>query len=177
MQMKAKKLLLGYCSTVDRIVILVWNIAAILLGGLMAALAVQIFRRSLFNAPIFGIEEGVTAAVVWFAALGTVVVTRQNGHAQVEFFLRFLPKPLKKPVNALSYILGALLSVLMAEGGIRLYKVQVKAVPQGGLPFGRVYYYALPMIVMGVMLVMVCLSQIIRIFLQDEGAREGGDIL
>ncbi len=175
--MRVKKILMGYCKAVDRIVILAWNIAAVLLGVLMAALAVQIFRRSLFNAPIFGIEEGVTAAVVWFAALGAVVVTRQNGHAQVEFFLRFVPKALKKVVNAFSYLLGALISILMTEGGVRLYKVQIKAVPQGGLPFGRVYYYALPMIVMGVLLVLVCLGQIIRIFIQNEGTREGGDIL
>lgn len=175
--MKWEKILIFYCDCVDRVVGLLWNIAAVLLGLLMTALAVQIFRRTFFNAPIFGIEEGVTAAVVWFAALGSVVVTRQNGHAQVEFFLRFVPKALKKPVNALAYLLGAFVSVLMVEGGIRLYKVQAKAVPQGGIPFGRVYYYALPMIVMGIALVLVCISQIIRIFVENKGAREGGDII
>lgn len=175
--MKWKDILLFYCKCTDRLVELAWNVAAALLGLLTAALAVQIFRRSLFNAPIFGIEEGVTAAIVWFAALGTIVVTKKNGHAQVEFFLRFIPKSLKKIVNALSYVLGIFISVLMVEGGIRLYKVQVKAMPQGGLPFGRVYYYALPMIVMGILLVLVCISQIIRIFVQNEGAREGGDII
>ena len=41
----------------------------------------------------------------------------------------------------------------------------------------RVYYYALPMIVMGILLVLVCLSQILRIYVQDEKAREGGDII
>jgi len=115
--------------------------------------------------------------MVWFAALGAVVVTRQNGHAQVEFFLRFLPGQVKKAVNALAYLLGGMVSVLMVEGGLRLYRVQAKAVPQGGLPFGRVYYYALPMIVMGILLVLVCLSQILRIYVQDEKAREGGDII
>ena len=175
--MQMKKLLLLYCTGVDRLVNAAWNIAAGFLGILMVALAVQIFRRTFFNAPIFGIEEGATAAVVWFAALGAVVVTKQNGHAQVEFFLRYVPKILRKPVNALAYLLGGFVSVLMVEGGIRLYKVQAKAVPQGGLPFGRVYYYALPMIVMGVMLVMVCISQIIRIFVENKEAREGGDII
>ena len=145
-RVNTKKLLLRYCDLIDLVVEFAWRIAAALLGLLMSALAVQIFRRTLFKAPIFGIEEGVTAAMVWFAALGAVVVTRQNGHAQVEFFLRFLPG-------------------------------QAKAVPQGGLPFGRVYYYALPMIVMGILLVLVCLSQILRIYVQDEKAREGGDII
>lgn len=92
-------------------------------------------------------------------------------------FLRFVPRPLKKPVNSLAYILGAFVSVLMVEGGIRLYKVQKLAVPQGGLPFGRVYYYALPMIVMGILLVMVCISHMIRIYMDNEKAREGGDII
>lgn len=172
-----KRLLLGYCKAVDLLVEWAWRAAAALLGLLMAALSVQIFRRALFNTPIFGIEEGVTAALVWFAALGAVVVTRQNGHAQVEFFLRFFRGPLRRAVNALAYVLGSFVSALMVEGGLRLYKVQVKAVPQGGLPFGRAYYYALPMIVMGVLLVLVCVSQVIRIYVQHEGVREGGDII
>lgn len=176
-RVNTKKLLLRYCDLIDLVVEFAWRIAAALLGLLMSALAVQIFRRTLFKAPIFGIEEGVTAAMVWFAALGAVVVTRQNGHAQVEFFLRFLPGQVKKAVNALAYLLGGMVSVLMVEGGLRLYRVQAKAVPQGGLPFGRVYYYALPMIVMGILLVLVCLSQILRIYVQDEMAREGGDMI
>ena len=137
----------------------------------------MIFRRSLFNAPIFGIEEGVTAAVVWFAALGAVVVTNENGHAQVEFFLRFLPHRIRQAVNALAFILGGAMGGLMVEGALRLYKVQKKAVPQGGLPFGRVYYYAVPMIVLGVLLILVCSGQVIRILLQDQEGREGGDII
>ena len=175
--MGMKAILLQYCKLIDRLVVVAWNAAAVLLGLLMAALTVQIFRRSVFNAPIFGIEEAVTAAVVWFAALGAVVVTQQNGHAQVEFFLRYVPEKLRKTVNALAYGLGAFVSVLMIDGGIRLYKVQMRAVPQGGLPFGRVYYYALPMIVMGILIVLVCVSHIIQIYFLNEGAREGGDII
>ncbi len=68
--MNLKKILEGYCKFTDRLVTVSWNIAAVLLGLLTAALAVQIFRRTVLNSPIFGIEEGVTAAIVWFAALG-----------------------------------------------------------------------------------------------------------
>ena len=59
----------------------------------------------------------------------------------------------------------------------RITVVDEKGVPQGGLPFGRVYYYALPMIVMGILLVMVCISHMIRIYMDNEKAREGGDII
>ena len=69
-RVNTKKLLLRYCDLIDLVVEFAWRIAAALLGLLMSALAVQIFRRTLFKAPIFGIEEGVTAAMVWFAALG-----------------------------------------------------------------------------------------------------------
>ena len=172
-----RKLLLKYCDLVDLIVRAAWNVAALLLGCLMAALAYQIFRRSLFNAPIFGIEEGVTAAVVWFAALGAVVVTHENGHAQVEFFLRFRPHRARQAVNALAFVLGGIIGGLMVEGALRLYKVQKKAVPQGGLPFGRVYYYAIPMIVLGILLILICSSRAIRIIIQDQEGREGGDII
>ena len=175
--MKARKIVLHCCEWGDRLVDMLWNAAAACLCFILVALAVQIFRRTVLNSPIFGIEEAVTAAVVWFAALGAVVVTKQNGHAQVEFFLRFVPQFLKKPVTALSYTLGLVCSVLMIEGGTRLYAVQSKAVPQGGLPFGRVYYYALPMIVMGEMIALVSATHIIRISLANAKAREGGDII
>ena len=65
----------------------------------------------------------------------------------------------------------------MVEGALRLYKVQKKAVPQGGLPFGRVYYYAIPMIVLGILLILICSSRAIRIIIQDQEGREGGDII
>ena len=115
--------------------------------------------------------------MIWFATLGAVVVTKENGHAQVEFFVNLLPRSIRKPVNALAYLLGGIMGVLLSEGGLRLYAVQAKAVPQGGLPFGRVYYYALPMIVLGILLALVCAAQIIRIFLENKDTREGGDII
>lgn len=172
-----KKPLLKLCGAVDAIVELCWKTAAVLLGFIILILAVQIFRRSLFNAPIFGIEEAVTASIVWFAALGSIVVTKQNGHAQVEYFLRFFPEKVRKVIHAASYVIGIIVSWCMIDGGIRMYKIQRKAVPQGGLPFGKVYYYALPMIVLGILLVLVCFSEIIKIFAADEKEREGGDII
>lgn len=172
-----KKILLGYCKLMDIGVEICWKISAVLLGGLIAAEAIQIFMRSLFNSPIYGIEEGVTAALVWFAALGAIVVTKQNGHAQVEFFMKYIPEKIRKVVHSFAFVLGGVMGVLMVEGGNRLYKVQAKAVPQGGLPFGRVYYYALPMIIMGILLVLICLSEVIKIYVKDEKGREGGDII
>ncbi len=44
--MNLKKILEGYCKFTDRLVTVSWNIAAVLLGLLTAALAVQILRRA-----------------------------------------------------------------------------------------------------------------------------------
>ena len=61
--MKARKIVLHCCEWVDRLVDMLWNAAAACLCFILVALAVQIFRRTVLNSPIFGIEEAVTAAV------------------------------------------------------------------------------------------------------------------
>lgn len=172
-----RNLLMAFCRFTDLLVEAALRVAMVLQAVFMLMLAVQIVLRFFFNSPIFGIEEGVTGLVVWFAALGAVVVTRQNGHAQVEYFLKFFPAKFRKFLSAATYMLGVWLSYLMIIGGHKQFLVQSRAMPAGGLPFSKAYYYALPIMVMGVLMALVCLGQVIRILFEREGVREGGDII
>lgn len=172
-----KTLLQTFSRAVDRLVDGTSAIAMVLQIVFMVLLAVQIVLRFVFHSPIFGIEEGVTAMVVWFACFGAVEVTRENGHAQVEYFLRFFSDRGKKVLMIFTNILMIAVSWFMLRGGISLFKVQRLAAPAGGLWFSKCYYYALPIIVMSILLMLVCLNRIIKVTVNQEGAREGGDII
>ncbi len=175
--MKKKNPFLYFCLVSDWIVKIISWIAMILQAVFMILLAIQIFMRFCFNSPIMGIEESVTAMVVWFACLGAVAVTKENGHAQIEYFLSLLPKSWHKWLQIFVNILGIVIGYIFINGGKRQFKVQKLAAPAGGLPFSKCYYYALPIIVLGVLLIIVCLSRAIKFLLLEEHEREGGDII
>lgn len=175
--MQEKNPILYICTAVDRIVKITSAVAMSLQAIFMILLALQIFLRYFLNSPIYGIEESVTAMVVWFAAFGAAAVTYANGHAQVEYFLSWFPKKWHKWLQGFVNLLGAFLGGILVDGGVRLFMVQKVAMPQGGLPFSKCYYYALPIIVLGIMMIIVCVCRIIKLFGEKEKAREGGDII
>jgi TRAP-type C4-dicarboxylate transport system permease small subunit len=140
-------------------------------------LAVQIFLRFVFNAPIYGIEEAVVCLVVWFAAFGSTVVYRENGHAQIEYFLRFLPPPVRKWLAIFLHGLAMVVSWMLVRGGWKLFGFQKKALPAGGLPFPKGYYYALPIVVMGISLILAAFGHILKALRSRDDQREGGDII
>jgi TRAP-type C4-dicarboxylate transport system permease small subunit len=143
----------------------------------IAILAVQIFLRFVFNAPIYGIEEAVTCLVVWFAAFGSTVVYRENGHAQVEYFLRFVPPVFRKWLSVFLHVVAIVVSWMLIQGGWKLFGFQKKALPAGGLPFPKGYYYALPIVVMGISLILAALGHILKALRNRDKQREGGDII
>lgn len=175
--MKKRNPLLYFCMVSDWLVKAISSIAMVLQLIFMILLAVQILMRYFFNAPIYGIEESVTAMVVWFAAFGAVAVTNSNGHAQIEFFLRFFPKSWHKWLQCFVNALGVIIGFILIDGGKRQFKVQRLTAPAGGLPFSKCYYYALPMIVMAVLLIVVCVSRSVKLICEKEKEREGGDII
>lgn len=176
-EVKKRNPLLYFCTVSDWLVKITSAIGMALQLIFMILLAVQIFMRFCFNSPIYGIEESVTAMVVWFACFGAVAVTNDNGHAQIEFFLRFFPKSWHRWLQVFVNILGVVIGVLMINGGQRQFKVQKLTMPAGGLPFSKAYYYALPIIVMGVLMIIVCISRSLKVTVGAEKEREGGDII
>jgi C4-dicarboxylate transporter DctQ subunit len=166
-----------FCRITDKFIDIEQFLGIVFQMIFITMLAVQIFLRFFFNSPIYGIEEAVTCLVVWFAAFGSTVVYRENGHAQVEYFLKFFSPVFRKWLAIFLHCLAILVSVMLIQGGYKLFLFQAKAIPAGGLPFAKGYYYALPIIVMGVSLILSALGHIARLLKDRDKQREGGDII
>lgn len=152
----------------------------------LGAMFVNVVLRYVFNNPIWWFDEMIIALLVWYSALGTVVCYWTNEHAVINFFLKFFPRGVKVFFMFLPHLLVALTSVVFVIGGRALFALQVKQFPQGGLPFSRAYYYALPMIVMGIMLILCVIYRVVeyiktpkQVFLDrfEELQEEGGMII
>jgi len=63
------------------------------------------------------------------------------------------------------HVVVAITSLVFVSGGITLFGLQVTKLPQGGLPFTKAYYYALPMIVMGAMMTICAVYRIVEYIL------------
>lgn len=131
-------------------------------------LFVQVMLRYLFNSPIYGIEETVIALMVWYSALGSAVVYWEKGHASIIYFLKFMPAFVQIGIRHLSNLLILATSSVFIYGGIGLFKIQLHTMPVGGLPITRAYYYGLPMIVMGILLVLFSIYDTVEFFLMPK---------
>lgn len=140
----------------DKVVDVVHILAATVTGAFLLLTFAQVVMRYCFNSPIYGVDEYVIALMVWANALGFVVVYWHNEHAMIEFIIRRSPKPLKVLLYWITNLCILVVSWTFVPGGITLFGLQVKTAPRMGLPFPKAYYLALPMIVMGVLMVVLC---------------------
>ncbi|MDR3249421.1 MAG: TRAP transporter small permease [Treponema sp.] len=136
-------------------------LAGITIGVFMSLLFFQVFMRFVFNSPIFGLDEMVTALMIWSMALGCPTVYWANEHAVIEALLKLFPSWGKKIVYHLTNLTVLVTSLVYVPGGIVLFKMQNRLRPVGGLPFSKAWYYALPVTVMGVLLVIFALYKTI----------------
>lgn len=140
-----------------------------LIAIFMFILFVQVVLRFVFKNPIYGADELVTALMVWSMALGNAIVYWNNEHAIIEFCMKKAPRYLKVLMHHLTNIIVLITSLVYIPGGVSLFKMQQKLIPLGGLPFTKAYYYALPVIVMGVLLVALSAFKTIEyIVIKDE---------
>lgn len=146
----------------DGLVNIVHLAAALLTGGFLLLTFAQVIMRYIFNSPIYGVDEYVLALLVWANALGFVVVYWHNEHAMIEFVVRRSPKLLKTIIYWITNLCVLVVSGVFIPGGLTLFGLQVKTQPRMGLPFSKAYYLALPMVVMGVLMVILCGSRTIE---------------
>lgn len=148
----------------------------------LSALFLNVVLRYVFSCPIFWLDEVVICLLVWYSALGTVTCYWFNDHAVINYFLKFFNRGAKIFLMFMPHVFVAVTSWLFIKGGMALFKLQLMQLPQGGLPFTRAYYYALPMVVMGVLLMVLSVYRMVEFLvtpkeiflerfqkLQDEG--------
>ena len=155
------KHVLGIRGVFNHIVSGIHILSASTTGLFLSILFIQVFMRYAMNNPIYGLDELVVALMIWSMALGFVVVYWENGHAKIEFILKKLPHWCSAAIYYLTSIISAVSGIIMALGGITLFKMQNRTIPLGGLPFTRAYYYALPVVVMGILLALLSVVKII----------------
>ncbi|MPN61250.1 hypothetical protein SDC9_208984 [bioreactor metagenome] len=105
---------------------------------------------------------------MWYLAIGVVVVLWENAHALIEFLLKHFLEKFRGVVEIAEHIIILISSILFIFSGQILFAIQVKTNPVGGLPFARAYYNALPIIVMGVLLIIVGLVRFIQYLFDRE---------
>ena len=94
-----------------------------------------------------------------------------------------MPMPVRRVVFALTNVLVAVISYVYVPAAWTLFNMQKKMPPVGGLPFCKAYYYALPVLVMGIiMLIMSVYKTIAFVLTWDESVcvpveKEGGGLL
>lgn len=148
----------------------VLKVVDIVLGpAFLSAITFQVFRRYVFNSPIYGLDEWVAFAMIWYSAFGSVIVSWEEGHARIEFLLAKLPSSWRYFWNCCEYIALILVGVVFVIGGNKLFKMQLRTAVVGGIPFSRAYYYALPAIVMGGLLSIMGIVRLIE-FVADKKA-------
>jgi len=149
----------------------------------MVLLFLQVIMRFVFNNPIYGIDEAVTAMMIWSMCLGWCTVYWDNEHAILEFIMKKMPKWFRRIMFNLTNLLILVISYVYIPAAYTLFNMQKKMPPVGGLPFCKAYYYALPVLVMGIIMFVLCLYKTIAFFITGDESicvpeeKEGGGVL
>lgn len=146
----------------DVVIQIITTIGALASAVFLGAMFINVVLRYVFSCPIFWFDEMIVALLVWYSALGTVVCYWTNEHAVINFFLKFFNRTGKIFLMFMPHVIVAATSFVFVVGGKQLFALQINQLPQGGLPFSRAYYYALPMIVMGVLLTLCAVYRIVE---------------
>lgn len=78
--------MLHILKSADRVLVRLIQPILIAVGLLVAVLlAVGIFSRAFLNAPIFGLEEIMLLAIMWFYMLGASLASRERSHLTADF--------------------------------------------------------------------------------------------
>ena len=118
--------------------------------------------RVLDRCIMFTTVVGSLASVMFIGAMFLNVIMR---YVFIHFFLKFINRTGKLFFMFIPHVVVAITSLVFVSGGITLFGLQVTKLPQGGLPFTKAYYYALPMIVMGAMMTICAVYRIVEYIL------------
>lgn len=149
----------------------------------MGLLFFQVVMRFVFSNPIYGIDEMVTALMIWSMCFGWCTVYWDNEHAVLEFIMKKRSKLFRRIMFNITNLIILAVTVVYIPASITLFNMQKNMPPVGGLPFSRGYYYALPVLVMSVIMLVLCLYKTIAFLITgDEDIcapviQEGGSVV
>lgn len=72
--------------TLDALVVRIVNPILVVIGLAVALmLAIGIFSRAVLGTPVFGLEEVMLLAIMWFYMLGAALASRERSHLSADF--------------------------------------------------------------------------------------------
>lgn len=178
-----KKAILGIGKVLGKIMDITETLTGYVLFLFIALLFFQVTMRFVFKRPIYGIDEAVTALMIWSMCIGWCTVYWQNGHAILEFLVKRFPKIARRVLFNVINLIIVLISWLYIPASYQLFTMQRKMPPVGGLPFSKGYYYALPVLVMSIIMLILSLYKTIAFLITGEESicvpeeKEGGGLL
>ena len=178
-----KKAVKAVGSVLDKIMDVLKTFTGFVILLFMALLFFQVIMRFVFCSPIYGIDEAVTALMIWSMSLGWCTVYWDNEHAVLEFIMKRMPDWFRRIMFNITNVLIVVISYVYIPASAQLFNMQKNMPPVGGLPFSKGYYYALPVLVMSVtMLVLSLYKTIAYLITRDESVcapvkSEGGSVL
>lgn len=135
----------------------------------MALLFFQVCMRFVFNHPIYGIDETVTMFMIWTMSMGWCTVYWDNEHAVLEFVMKKMPHRFKQIMYNITNVIVIVISIVYIMGSRNLFAMQLKMIPVGGLPFQKAYYYALPVLVMSIIMLILSAYKTIAYMITGNG--------
>ena len=99
-------------------------VLCLLLGGMVAVLAWQVFSRYVLNAPSVSSEEILRMSVVWLSLLGAAYSCGKGTHMSIELLRDLVPEPARQALTMLvpvSFIVFA--GGVMIPGGLRAMEI------------------------------------------------------
>ena len=149
----------------------------------MALLCFQVAMRFVFRHPIYGIDEAVTALMIWSMCFGWCTVYWDNEHAVLEFIMKKMPTWFRKIMFNITNLIILVVTLVYIPASYTLFNMQKNMPPVGGLPFSRGYYYALPVLVMSLIMLVLCGYKTIAFLLTGDEEicapviQEGGSVV
>ncbi|WP_146178870.1 TRAP transporter small permease [Allosediminivita pacifica] len=99
-------------------------VMSLLLGGMVAVLAWQVFSRYALNSPSVSSEEILRMSVVWLSLLGAAYSCGKGTHMSIELLHDLVPGPARRALTMLvpvSFIVFA--GGVMIPGGLRAMEI------------------------------------------------------
>lgn len=94
MSVRFRLRLLDVFAVLDRLVVSFVRPALVALSVFIAAaIFTGVVSRSVFEAPLFGVEELVLIAVMWLYMLGAVLASRDSSHLSADFLPSLIDNP------------------------------------------------------------------------------------
>ncbi|MBQ8647966.1 MAG: TRAP transporter small permease subunit [Oscillospiraceae bacterium] len=149
----------------------------------MALLFFQVVMRFVFSNPIYGIDEAVTGLMIWSMCLAWCVVYWENEHAVLEFLMKKMPAWFRRIMFNVTNVIILVITWVYIPASWELFQMQKKMPPVGGLPFSKGWYYALPVLVMNIIMLVMCLYKTIAFAVTGDESicapviQEGGSVV